>query len=278
MPTFTAVLTNAGLALYTAAIASSVPVELTDMAVGDGNGNPTTPIASQTALVREVYRAAMSSLGPDTTDPTLLFGEFVIPTGEGGWAIREVGIFTVDGTLFAVANFPETYKPIVSDGSVRDLVIKFGMKLSNTAAITLVIDANIVTASRAWVLATVTPALLLPGGLTGQVLSKLSNADGDTEWRSPTDTFNISVDVITEIQTAVEGQDIFTLAALTTDGVAVYVEGSREFEFTILTVTQVQLSRTLPAGTRVLFAQNEPNEALKIRKTVTSRAFFIGQI
>lgn len=278
MPTFSAKLTTAGLALYTAAIASGTPVALTDMAVGDGNGNPTTPSESQTALVRQVYRHAMSSLAPDATDPTVLYGELVIPTGTGGWAIREVGIYTSDNVLFAVANFPETYKPVVADGSIRDLVIRFAMKLSNASAITLVIDATIVTASRSWVLSTITPALLFPGGLTGQVLSKLSNADGDTEWRSPTDTFNISVDVITEVQTATASQDIFTLAVLSTDGVAVYVEGAREYDYTILNQTQLQLTRTLPAGARVLFAQNEPNEALKIRKTVTSRAFYIGQL
>lgn len=278
MPTFTAKLTTAGLALYTAAVATSTPVELTAMAVGDGLGNPTIPNPDQTALVREVYRNDLSSIMPDANDPTILYAELLIPPEEGGWAIREVGVFTVDGILFAIANFPETYKPVVVDGSVRELIIRFAMKISNAASITLVIDSTIVGATRAWVLSTITPAYLFPGGLTGQVMSKLSNADGDWYWRDATEAFNISVDVITEIQTAAASQDIFNLGTLTTDGVAVYVEGSREFEFTILTATQLQLSRTLNAGDRVMFAQNEPNEALRIRKTVTSRAFFIGQI
>jgi phage-related tail fiber protein len=277
MATFLAKLTQAGLVLYTAATQTGVPVQLTAMAVGDGGGNPTTPSAAQTTLVREVYRNNLSSLDTDPTDPTLLYAELLIPPNQGGWAIREVGLYTANGVLFAVANFPETYKPVVADGSTRDLVIKFGLKLSNASAITLVIDATIVGATRDWVLSTITPALLFPGGTTGQVLRKKTNADGDTEWADPTASLNIAVDVIKEIQTAVAGQDTFTLSVCTTDGVAVYVDGSREFEFAILSATQVQLARTLPAGIRVLFVQNEPNEPLNLRKLVAGRSYFMGQ-
>lgn len=278
MPTFSAILTNAGLALYTTAVASGVPVQLTAMAVGDGNGNPTTPVATQTALVREVFRNNLSSLSVDQVDPTLMFAELDIPPETGGWAIREVGIYTASGTLFAVANFPDTYKPLTSDGSSRDLVIKFGLKLANTSAVTLVIDASIVGATRAWVLATITPAYLFPGGTTGQVLKKNSNADGDTLWADPAASLNIVVNAIKEIQVAVDGQDTFDLATLTTVGLAVYVEGAREYDYTILTSTLVQLSRTLPAGARVLFVQNEPNEPVNLRRIAAGYAYFLGQL
>lgn len=278
MPIFSAILTNAGTALYTAAVASGVPVQLTAMAVGDGNGNPTTPVATQTALVREVYRANLSSLSVDAVDPNLMFAEFDIPPTTGGWAIREVGLYTSSGTLFAIANFPETYKPLTSDGSSRDLVIKFGLKLANTSAVTLVVDASIVGATRAWVLATITPAYMFPGGTTGQVLKKNSNANGDTVWADPTASLNITVNALKEIQTAAAGQDTFDLATLTTVGIAIYVEGAREYDYTILTSTRVQLSRTLPAGARVLFVQNEPNEPLNLRKIAAGYAYFLGQL
>lgn len=278
MPTFNAILTNAGAALYTAAIVSGNPVPLTAMAVGDGNGNPVTPDAAMTALVREVYRDNLSSLEVDETDQYLVFAEMIIPPDEGGWAIREVGLYTSSGVLFAVANFPDTYKPLVTDGSSRDLVIKFGLKISNTGAITLVIDASIVGATRQWVISTITPAYLFPGGTTHQVLRKVSNADGDTEWADATAALNVTVDVVKEIQTAAADQDIFTLAVCTTDGVAVYVEGAREFHFTVLNSTQVQLADGLPEGLEVMFVQNEPNEPLQIRRTVTGRAYFLGQL
>ncbi len=276
MATYSSILTTAGQALYTAAIASGVPVQLTAMAVGDGNGNPVTPSASQTALVREVYRANLSSLSVDTTDSSLMFAEFYIPTNQGGWAIREIGLYTASGVLFAVANFPDTFKPLVTDGSAMDLTINFGLKLSNTSAVTLVVDASIVGATRQWVLSTITLAYLIPGGTTHQVLRKKSNADGDTEWADPTDSLNIAVDAIKEEQTAVAGQDTFTLVTLTTDGVAVYVEGIREHNYTIISATVVQLTRTLPAGTKVLFVQNEPNEPLRLRRVAAGYAYFMG--
>lgn len=266
------------MALYTAAVASGVPVQLTAMAVGDGNGNPTTPVATQTALVREVFRNNLSSLAVDSVDPTLMFAEFYIPPTTGGWAIREVGLYTASGVLFAVANFPDTYKPLTIDGSSRDLVIKFGLKLSNTAAVTLVVDASIVGATRAWVLATITSAYLIPGGTTGQVLKKRSNADGDTLWDDPSASLNIVVNAVKEIQTAAAGQDTFNLAVCTTVGIAIYVEGAREYDYTILTSTRVQLSRTLPAGARVLFVQNEPNEPVNLRKIAAGYAYFLGQL
>lgn len=277
-PTFIAELTTVGQTLYTAAIASGIPVQLTAMAVGDGNGNPTIPDPAQTSLVREMYRNNLSSLSVDVNDPTLMFAELVIPPASGGWAIREVGLFTGAGTLFAIANFPETYKPVISDGSSRDLAIKFGLKLANTSAVTLVIDASIVGATRAWVLATVTLALLAPGGTTHQILRKKTNADGDTEWADPTASLNIVVNAIKEIQVAVAGQDTFDLSTLTTVGLAIYVEGAREYDYTILTSTRVQLSRTLPAGARVLFVQNEPNEPVNLRKIAAGYAYFLGQL
>lgn len=276
MATYSAILTTAGLALYTAAVASGVPVQLTAMAVGDGNGNPVTPNPAQTALVREVYRANLSSLAVDANDSTLMFAEFYIPTNQGGWAIREVGLYTASGVLFAVANFPDTFKPLAADGSSLDLTIKFGLKLANTSAVTLVVDASIVGATRQWVLSTITPAYLFPGGTTHQVLRKKTNADGDTEWADPTASLNIVVDAVKEIQIAAAGQTTFTLATMTTTGVAVYVEGVREYDYTILSATQVQLTNAVTGGARVLFVQNEPNEPLNLRRIAAGYAYFMG--
>lgn len=267
MPTFIARLTNQGLALYNGAVASGVPVQLTSMGVGDGNGNPVTPSPAQTALVREVYRGYLSGLDIDETDPTLFFAELVIPPNVGNFAIREVGIFTVDGTLFAVANFPDTYKPVEADGSTRDLAIHFGIKLSNSAAITLVVDVNIVTATRAWVISTVTPALLLPGGLTNQVLAKESNADGDFVWVDLGE-INVTVDTIEEPQTLAAGQTLVTMAITSTRGLAVYIEGVRlrrgagvddwQIADGGTSLTQIVLGKSYPNGSRITTTQNEP--------------------
>jgi phage-related tail fiber protein len=276
--TYAIKLTQYGLTALASAEMGGPVISLTQIAVGDGNGNPVTPSDTATALVREVHRTPINALFKNPNDATIVMAEMVIPSDIGGWAIREVGLFDATGALFAYGNFPETYKPIAAEGSTREMVIHVATKVGNAENVQLVIDTSIVLATRPWVLSTITAAFLIPGGLTGQVLTKASNAAGDFTWKDPTDAVNIAVDVIKEVQTAVADQQVFTLTVCTTEGVAVYVEGGREYDITPLNATQVQLSRPLSAGTRVLFVQNEPNEPLKLRRTITGRGYFLGQL
>lgn len=276
--TYLTKVTQIGLAKIAAAEAGGPPVMMAEMALGDGNGNAVTVVDdATTALLREVYRAQLSSLSVSTSDNTVMLAEMLIPSDEGGFAIRELGLFDTDGDLIAYGNFPETYKPIADEGSTREMTVRVAVKVTNTDVVTLVIDATVVGATRAWVLATITPAFLLPGGTTGQVLTKQSNADGDVFWNDPTAALNVVVDVIKEVQTAAGGQTVFTLAVCTTDGVAVYVDGIRKHDFTVLNQTQVQLAAGATAGQKVLFVQNEPNEPLKLRRMAAGKAYFMGQ-
>lgn len=271
-------LTTSGLVKIAAAGTGGPVVSLTHMAAGDGNGNPVMPpTGSETALVHETYRDQINALYVNTNDSAIMMAEFIIPSATGGWAIHEVGIFDAEGDLFAYGNFPATFKPIAESGSTRDMVVSAAVKVNNTAVIELVIDTSIVLATRQWVLSTITGAYLIPGGTTGQILKKVSNADGDYDWFDPADV-NIIVDVIKEEQTAAASQDTFTLTVCTTDGVAVYIEGVRVHNFTVLNTTQLQLLSGLSAGTKVLFVQNEPNEPLKMHKLLNGRVYFMGQI
>ncbi len=276
---FLARITAVGLAkLAAAALPGGAPVSLTHMAVGDGGGNPIPTDPLPTELVNEVYRDQINSLMLNPSDSTMMIAELVIPSDEGGFSIREFSVIDAEGDTFAIGNFPDTYKPIAAEGSTREMLIYGAMKVSDTALIELVIDASIVLATRAWCLATFTGAFIIPGGLIGQVLSKASNTDGDFVWVDPSAAVNITVDAIKEEKTATAGQDIFTLTTLTTVGVAVYVEGAREHNYTLLNATQVQLARTLPVGTKVLFVQNEPNEPIQIRRMITGRGYYLGQL
>lgn len=130
-------ITDAGKALEAAAHASSTPVKLTDFAVGDGGGVPVTPDASQTALVNETYRDAISSLTVSPADVTVLEAECVIPASSGGYTIREIGIFADDGTLYAVGNFAEQEKPDPDSGYSASLQIFADLAVSDTSDITL---------------------------------------------------------------------------------------------------------------------------------------------
>jgi hypothetical protein len=243
------------------AIALNEPLSLTQMAVGDGNGNPVTPNASQTTLVREKYRAAINSLEIDTQNPANVIAEMVVPTTVGGWTAREVGVFDVDGNLICIANLPETYKPVLAEGSSRDLVIRILMEVTNTDAVTLVASAAAI-ATRQWVVDNFGLANLLPGGSTGNILSKASNADGDTEWIDPASGLTFLTDMRTEMQTLAAGQTTVDLATNTTAGMALYIEGAREFDFTVNSTTQFTLSSSYPAGTRIWMVQNDPTADL----------------
>ena len=145
-------LTNYGQAKLATAIATGVPLNLTTLVVGDGNGSPTTPATSQTALVNQVYSVSLNSVSVDSVNPNYVIAEGVIPAAVGGWTVREAGIRDNTGALFAVCNFPDTIKPVLTDGSVRDLVIRIIMQVSNAAAVTLLIDPSVVLASQSWVL------------------------------------------------------------------------------------------------------------------------------
>ena len=261
---FLTLVTSVGLAKLANAIALGNAVELTEMAVGDGNGNPTTPAIGDTELVREVYRATINSLSVDPDNDNYLIAELVIPTTTGGWTVREVGVFDSDGDLFAIANFPETYKPELEEGSGRDLIIRIIIQVSNASAVTLVVDPAVVLASREWVADNFSIAALLPGGTTGQVLKKASNADGDTEWAPATDAVNVLVNVVEEVQTLSASQTHVILATCTTTGLAVYIEGVRleSDDWTADGLTEFDLVTDYPAGTKILCVQNEPSGSI----------------
>lgn len=146
-----AIPTNAGQAKIANAIALGVPLKITHLAVGDGNGQPVTPNAAQTALVRERRRAPINTLFQDPTNQSQLVAEQIIPENVGDWWIREAGIFSEDGTLIAIANTPDTYKPLLSSGAGRTQVIRIVLIVSDTSAVELKIDPAVVLATRKYI-------------------------------------------------------------------------------------------------------------------------------
>ncbi|HDV8911593.1 TPA: phage tail protein [Escherichia coli] len=146
-----AVLTNVGAAKLANATALGAQVEITQMAVGDGNGALPTPNPAQTALVHELRRAPLNSLSIDPNNTNQIIAEQVIPEDVGGWWIREIGLFDKDGDMIAVANCAEAYKPQLQEGSGRVQVVRMILIVSSTAAVTLKIDPSVVLATRQYV-------------------------------------------------------------------------------------------------------------------------------
>ena len=146
-----AIPTNAGQARIANAIALGIPLKITHMAIGDGNGQPVTPNPAQTSLAREVRRAPLNTLFHDPLNPAQLVAEQIIPEDTGGWWVREVGLYDDSGTLIAVANTPETYKPLLTSGAGRTQTIRMVLIVSDTSAVELKIDPSVVLATRKYV-------------------------------------------------------------------------------------------------------------------------------
>lgn len=140
--TYYSIITNNGL-LKEAAASSGSPVNLTHIAVGDGNGTSYNPTGSQTALVNEVYRTILTHVAIDETNPNQLIVEGVISEAIGPFYIREVGIFDSDGELFAIGKYPETFKSTSESGSGKRLYIRMILGFTNAPQVNLVMSEDL---------------------------------------------------------------------------------------------------------------------------------------
>lgn len=154
-----AILTNYGAAQLANAVALGTQMNISAMAVGDGGGTLPVPDPAQTKLVRENRRAAVNQVSVDEKNPNFIIAEQVIPENEGGWWIREIGLFDDNGGLIAVGNAPETYKPNLQEGSGRTQVIQMVLMVSSTQAITLKVDPSVVLATREYVTKSIDAAI-----------------------------------------------------------------------------------------------------------------------
>ncbi len=151
MSTFKSVVTTLGQSRIASAIAAGTDINITQLAVGDGNGKATTPVATQTKLVKEVYRTQLNSLKLDPTHGNWVIAEAVISASVGGFWMREMGLFADDGTLIAVCNMADTYKPTLAEGSGRTQTLRMVIAVSNTEAISLLIDDSVIMATEQYV-------------------------------------------------------------------------------------------------------------------------------
>ncbi|WP_313163648.1 phage tail protein [Kosakonia cowanii] len=143
-----AILTHQGAAKLANATALGTTLNLTQLAIGDGNGTLPVPDAAQTRLINQTRIAPLNALSVDPENPSQIVAEQIIPENEGGYWIRELGLFDDEGVLIAVANCPETYKPQLQEGSGRTQTIRMVVVVSSTAAVTLKIDPSVVLATR----------------------------------------------------------------------------------------------------------------------------------
>lgn len=148
---FFAILTAVGEAKQANADALGIPWKLTELGVGDANGTDPVPDRTQTQLINERRRRQLNQLSIDPANPNILIAEQIIPADEGGWWIREIGLYDSDGDLVAVANCAPSYKPVLAQGSGRTQVVRMNFIVSSAANVLLKIDPSVVLATRKYV-------------------------------------------------------------------------------------------------------------------------------
>lgn len=146
---FKTLLTNKGAELIVLSKTNERPIKLTHLAVGDGEGEPSK---DQTSLKSEKFRIGIAAILQDPQNANYLIVEAVIPPSEGGFYVKEAGIFTDENDLFAVASMPHTYKPNLDEGSAKELKIRFVIEVSSSEHITLTVNNDISSVSREFVI------------------------------------------------------------------------------------------------------------------------------
>ncbi|EKR5182516.1 TPA: tail fiber protein [Escherichia coli] len=149
---FKTVITTAGAAKLAAATApGGRKVNITTMAVGDGGGKLPVPDAGQTGLIHEVWRHALNKISQDKRNSNYIIAELVIPPEVGGFWMRELGLYDDAGTLIAVANMAESYKPTLAEGSGRSQTCRMVIIVSSVTSVELTIDTTTVMATQDYV-------------------------------------------------------------------------------------------------------------------------------
>ncbi|CZR71815.1 hypothetical protein CDFC105_90339 [Clostridioides difficile] len=206
-------LTTIGKASIANATALGNKVDLVKLQLGDGAGAEYNPTEEQTSLKNVVWEGSINNVKIDEENPNWIVIETVIPGSVGGFMIREVGIFDSKEQLIAVSKYPETYKPTADSGSVKDLVIKIILVVSNTSSVNLKVDPTVILATLKDIqdletkIGTVNTKIdTTKTELTSNIetaKTELNNKIGDTTQLTTTDKTNL-VGALNEVKTSVD--------------------------------------------------------------------------
>ncbi|EGU6177736.1 phage tail protein [Salmonella enterica] len=151
-PKFKTIITDYGKQRLIAAMSpGGTKLTLTQMAVGDGGGNPTNPDTTSTALVNEVWRAAVNSVSVDKTHSNIIIVELLIPAEVGGFWVREAGIYDEFKKLVAICSLPASEKPLLEQGSGRAQTVRMTLIVSDISIVNITIDSTTIMATNEYV-------------------------------------------------------------------------------------------------------------------------------
>ncbi|WP_176132122.1 phage tail protein, partial [Clostridium beijerinckii] len=145
---FYSILTNIGKAKIANSIGLGIKVNFVKMKVGDGGGNYYEPTEDQLDLKNTVWEGNINHVEIDKDNPNWIHIEVMIPSTIGGFTIREYGAFDEEGNMLGICKCAETYKPVIADGSTKELLLNLILVVTNTESITLKIDPTIIFAKK----------------------------------------------------------------------------------------------------------------------------------
>ncbi|MBY2495168.1 phage tail protein, partial [Clostridioides difficile] len=140
-------LTEIGKAAIANATALGTIVDFAKIKVGDGGGSAYIPTENQTELKNVVWESTLEHVQADEKNPNWVVIQKTITGDTGSFTIREVGIFDSKDQLLAISSYPETYKPAPDSGTVKEILIKIILAVSNTASINLKVDPTVILAT-----------------------------------------------------------------------------------------------------------------------------------
>ena len=141
-------LTSSGINKLLKTASDGSKIALKEIVVSDYDGE----LSEQTTSIpNEKYRGAINAITIDESDSNILDVDAIIPPEVGGFYIKTAGIYCDDGSLFAVARLADTYKPLLNEGSSKDITLNFKLQIANASdSIILKVDNNVVLATRKW--------------------------------------------------------------------------------------------------------------------------------
>ncbi|HBF4650766.1 TPA: phage tail protein [Clostridioides difficile] len=199
-------LTEIGKAAIANATALGTRVDFAKIKVGDGGGSSYIPTETQTALKNVVWESTLDHVQADEKNPNWVVIQKTITGDTGSFTIREVGVFDSKDQLLAISSYPETYKPAPDSGTVKEVLIKIILAVSNTASINLKIDPTVVLATLKDIQELDTKIDTTKTELTSNIetaKTELNNKIGDTTQLKTTDKTSL-VGALNEIKTSVD--------------------------------------------------------------------------
>ncbi|HDN2676872.1 TPA: phage tail protein [Klebsiella pneumoniae] len=145
--TFSTILTTAGAEKLARLHAAGQALTLTEMAVGDGNGQSLAPTPEATGLVSERYRGFLNKIRVADSAASIIESELLISAQTGGFWINEAALYDEVGVCIAVASLPPTYKPLSSQGVAKYQIVRMNIAVSSTDAVTIIDNPSVVIAT-----------------------------------------------------------------------------------------------------------------------------------